>query len=122
MSNITIDRERFKELLSQFKDDIIYETELINTLFNQMPDNYIKDLIKTLYYERVYVGTYYLVQHSVYHNDKQIFSNYSEVIDFLNSVKLEDKSVTKFTLHNAIERGTVVSGYRIFKIENKGGN
>lgn len=32
MSNITIDRERFKELLSQFKDDIIYETELINTL------------------------------------------------------------------------------------------
>ena len=61
MSNITIDRERFKELLSQFKDDIIYETELINTLFNQMPENYIKDLIKTLYYERVYVGTYYLV-------------------------------------------------------------
>ena len=51
--NFTIDREKFKQLLSQFKGDIIYETELIHTLFNQMPENYVNDLIETLYYERI---------------------------------------------------------------------
>ena len=118
--NYTIDREKFKQLLLQFKGDIPYQTELVNTLFAQMPDNYVDDIIKTLYYERLYVGTYYIVQHSTYTYDKHIFLNYSEVLEFLNSVKLEDKQITKFTLANAIERGTTISGYKINKIIKEG--
>lgn len=118
--NYTIDREKFKQLLLQFKGDIPYQTELVNTLFAQMPDNYVDDIIKTLYYERLYVGTYYIVQHSTYIYDKHIFLNYAEVLEFLNSVKLEDKQITKFTLANAIERGTTISGYKINKIIKEG--
>lgn len=118
--NYTIDREKFKQLLLQFKGDIPYQTELVNTLFAQMPDNYVDDIIKTLYYERLYVGTYYIVQHSTYTYDKHIFLNYAEVLEFLNSVKLEDRQITKFTLANAIERGTTISGYKINKIIKEG--
>lgn len=119
--NFTIDREKFKELLSQFRGDIPYQTDLVNTLFNQMPDNYVNDIVRTMYYERIYIGTYYVVQHSVYTYDRHIFVNYSEVLDFLNSVKLEDKAITKFTLSNAIDRGTSISGYYIKKIIRKEG-
>ena len=118
--NYTIDREKFKQLLLQFKGDIPYQTELVNTLFAQMPDNYVDDIIKTLYYDRLYVGTYYIVQHSTYTYDKHIFLNYAEVLEFLNSVKLEDRQITKFTLANAIERGTTISGYKINKIIKEG--
>ncbi len=45
--NVTIDREKFKQLLSQFKGDIPYQTDLVNTLFNQMPENYVNDIVKT---------------------------------------------------------------------------
>lgn len=117
--NVTIDREKFKQLLSQFRGDIPYQTDLVNTLFNQMPDNYVNDIIRTMYYERIYIGTYYVVQHSVYTYDKHIFLNYTEVLEFLNSVKLEDKNITKFTLANAIDRGTTISGYYINKVINK---
>lgn len=117
--NVTIDREKFKQLLSQFKGDIPYQTDLVNTLFNQMPDNYVDDIIRTMYYERIYIGTYYVVQHSIYTYDRHIFLNYSEVLDFLNSVKLEDKAITKFTLANAIDRCTSISGYKINKVVRK---
>ena len=117
--NVSIDREKFKQLLSQFKGDIPYQTDLVNTLFNQMPNNYVDDIVRTLYYERIYIGTYYVVQHSVYTYDRHIFLNYTEVLDFLNSVKLEDKNITKFTLANAIDRHTTISGYYINKIINK---
>ena len=117
--NVTIDREKFKQLLSQFKGDIPYQTDLVNTLFNQMPDNYVDDIIRTMYYERIYIGTYYVVQHSIYTYDRHIFLNYSEVLDFLNSVKLEDKAITKFTLSSAIDRGTSISGYKINKVVRK---
>ena len=117
--NYTIDREKFKQLLLQFKGDIPYQTELVNTLFAQMPDNYVDDIIKTLYYERLYVGTYYIVQHSTYTYDKHIFLNYAEVLEFLNSVRLEDRLITKFTLTNAIERGNSLCGYNIIKIVRK---
>lgn len=120
--NVTIDREKFKQLLSQFRGDIPYQTDLVNTLFNQMPDNYVDDIVKTMYYERIYIGTYYVVQHSVYTHDKQIFVNYADVLEFLNSIKLEDKNITKFTLTNAIDRGTTISGYYIKKITRKEGD
>lgn len=117
--NVTIDREKFKQLLSQFRGDIPYQTELVKTLFNQMPEHYVNDIVRTMYYERLYIGTYYVVQHSVYNYDRHIFLNYTEVLDFLNSVKLEDKAITKFTLSNAIDRGTSISGYYINKIVRK---
>lgn len=117
--NVTIDREKFKQLLSQFKGDIPYQTDLVNTLFNQMPENYVNDIVKTMYYERIYIGTYYVVSHSIYTYDRHIFLNYSEVLDFLNSNKLEDKAITKFTLANAIERNTSLCGYKINKIIRK---
>lgn len=117
--NFTIDRERFKELLFQFRGDIPYQTELVKQLFDQLPDAYVDDIVKTMYYERIYIGTYYVVQHSIYTYDRHIFSNYTDVLDFLNSVKIEDKTITKFTLANAIDRGTTICGYKINKIINK---
>lgn len=117
--NFTIDREKFKELLSQFKGDIPYQTELLNTLLKQLPDNYVDEIVKTLYYERLYIGTYYLVQHSLYSYDKHIFFNYAEILEFLNSVRLEDKNIGKFALSNAIENGTTIWGYNIKKIIRK---
>jgi hypothetical protein len=120
--NFTIDREKFKQLLSQFRGDIPYQTDLVNTLFNQMPDNYVDDIIKTMYYERIFIGTYYVVQHSVYTSEKYIFEDYAGVLGFLNSIKLEDKLITKFTLTNAIERKTSLCGYNIIKIIRKENN
>ena len=117
--NFTIDRERFKELLFQFRGDIPYQTELVKQLFDQLPDAYVDDIVKTMYYERIYIGTYYVVQHSVYNYDRHIFQNYAEVLDFLNANKLEDKAITKFTLTNAIDRHTTISGYYINKIIRK---
>ena len=114
--NVTIDREKFKQLLLQFKGDIPYQTELINQLLSQLPDNYLQSLVRTLYYEYSFIGTYYIVEHATYTYDKHIFLNYAEVLEFLNSVKLEDKLITKFTLTNAIKRGTTINGYFVKKI------
>lgn len=114
--NFTIDREKFKELLSQFRGDIIYQTELLHTILNQLPDAYVDDIVRTLYYERLFIGTYYEVQHTLYKQDKRIFLSFSEVQEFLNEVRLDDKVVGKFALANAIQNGNSISGYIIRKI------
>lgn len=115
--NVTIDREKFKQLLLQFKGDIPYQTELVNTLLNQMPDNYIRDLINTLYYERVYQGDYYIVQHSVYSYDKHYCKTFSETLDYINSIRVDDSFTTKGGLVSAIEKGKLVAGYKIIKVK-----
>ena len=35
--NVTIDREKFKEMLKQFKGDVGYQAELVKVLFSQLP-------------------------------------------------------------------------------------
>jgi len=117
MSNFTIDKEKFKEILVQFKGDISYETELVKILLNQLPDNYVDELVNTLYHERIYEGNYYIVQHYKYPQDRKILHTFDEVLAYLKGLSFE-KEVTVYNLKRAIDNNTMLIGYYITRYRN----
>lgn len=117
MGNFTIDREKFKELLVQFKGDISYQTELVKILLNQLPDNYVNELVNTLYYERLYKGTYYIIQHHLYPQDRKIVQTFDECFAYLKSICFDE--VTIYQLKKAVENNTMICGYYVTRYKNK---
>lgn len=109
--NYTINRSSFKELLKQFKDDIIFETELIKDLLSQLPSNYRENFLETLYYTEVYKGELYICKH-VNFAEVKYFRTFKEVLEYLNNNNL-NSTVTKYHLVNAIENNKPIAGFVI---------
>lgn len=86
MSRLEVDKERFKEFLTQFIGDAPYQIELVNTILNQMPEKVAKQLIEELYYDHVYQGPLYKVQHAVFKEDVRFFPNFESLTKFLNEI------------------------------------
>ena len=121
MSNIFIDKQKFKEIVMQFKGDVGYQTELLNTLVDQLPAAYAKEVLTGLYFNKVYVGPYYRVQHSIISSKERIFIVFADLLSWLRDNRLEgDSYVTAADVRHAIEKGTPIYGYKIF-FEEKGG-
>ena len=84
MSRLEVDKERFKEFLSQFIGDAPYQIELINTILDQMPRQVVEQFIEELYYDQVYKGPVYIAQHVVFKDEIHYFPNHQSLLQFLN--------------------------------------
>lgn len=118
--NVAINKEAFKNILAQFSGDISFETELLHQLLNQLPEGYVDEIIKEEYFKRLYPKLYFVIQHSVYKADRKCFGRVEEVASYLNSIKVDSKPVTQSVVAYALQKGTTVCGYYIFKEKGKG--
>lgn len=120
--NVAINKEAFKNILAQFSGDISFETELLHQLFNQLPEGYVDEIIKEEYFKRLYPKLYFVIQHSVYRADRKCFGRVEEVTAYLNSINIDSKHITQSAVAYALQKGTTVCGYYIFKEKGKGFN
>lgn len=117
--NVAINKEAFKNILTQFKGDIPFQTELLQTLFDQLPDNYVDEIINVMYLERLYSKPYFKIQHSVYSMDVKYFRTIEDVVAYLNTINISDISVKQSSVQYALKNGGLCNGYRIYKMIGK---
>ena len=86
MSRLEVDKQRFKEFLTQFIGDAPFQIELVKTILDQMPEQVTKQFIEELYYEQVYDGPLYVAQHAVFKDEIHYFPNFVSLTKFLNEV------------------------------------
>ena len=86
MSRLEVDKQKFKEFLTQFIGDAPYQIELVKTILDQMPEQVTKQFIEELYYEQVYDGPLYIAQHAVFKEEIHYFPNFVSLTKFLNEV------------------------------------
>ncbi len=86
MSRLEVDKERFKQFLSQFIGDAPYQIELVYEILGQMPEQVSKQLIEELYYKYVHVGPLFIAQHAVFKDEIHYFPSYESLTKFLNDV------------------------------------
>ena len=114
---LAIDKDRFKELMGQFKNDVPYSTELIKMLLAQMPQQAAKGLMEELYYKYIYTGEIYTVQHCNFKTDIRYFTNLQMVKDYLIEVCLEDgeylKTLSNSVINKKIKNREPICGYFI---------
>lgn len=120
--NVAINKEAFKNILTQFSGDISFETELLHQLFSQLPDVYVDEIIKEEYFKRLYPKLYFVIQHATYKADRKCFGRVDEVVSYLNTVNVDTKQVTQSAVTYALQKGTTVCGYYITKEKGKGFN
>jgi hypothetical protein len=114
MPNYTIDRERFLELLDQFKGDIPYLQKIFNRLKTLMPEEYFKQLTADLYHQFVYDQDYYVAEHHIYSDDKHYFRSFDELYEFLKDRHLEKEyPLRKNKIELAMNTPFQISGYKI---------
>jgi hypothetical protein len=112
-----VNKEQFKSYFSQFRGDIPFQTELFNLLVTQMPKNYVDSIIKEMYFDRVYEGTYFIVQHSIFKDVKEYFTDQRSVVEFLNKSMFNGDTVSEYQVKQSIERGIIIHGYKVYKIK-----
>jgi hypothetical protein len=114
MPNYTIDRERFLELLDQFKGDIPYLQKIFNRLKTLMPEEYFKQLTADLYHQFVYDQDYYVAEHHIYSDDKHYFRSLNELYEFLKDKHLEKEyPLRRNKVELAMNTPFPISGYKI---------
>ena len=117
---LEIDKERFKQYLEQFIGDAPYQIELVKTLLAQMPPKASTALIEELYFENVYVGAVYKIQHVTFKDDIHYFPNI-ELLEkyFKENCFYEDKHVfdnfDKMFVDRYCLNGKPFLGYKISK-------
>ena len=124
MPNVSIDRDRFLEILDQFKYDIPYEAQLVKRLLSNMPEQAARCLVEELFFKHVYKGPVFKVVHYLYQDDIHWFTNQKAMLDFLKEYNMEFSdefwaTIDGRTLHSLIERRTPLCGYIISKEEIK---
>lgn len=120
MANLTIDKDKFLELLDQFKNDIPYEHALIDRIFTNMPHQAVECIIEEMYFKHLYKGPVYRAVHYIFKDDIHLFANQECLIEFLKSRDLEKpeefwKTVDGRLIRTFIERGNPICGYIITK-------
>ena len=122
MPNISIDRNRFLEILDQFKYDIPYEVELVKRLLNNMPEQAAKSVVEELFFTHVYKGPVFKAVHFVYHEDIHWFTNQKALLEFLKECNMEFteefwNTIDGRTLESFIKKRNPICGYIISKEE-----
>lgn len=98
MSRLEIDKQRFKEFLSQFIGDAPFQIELINTILDQMPSQVTSQFIEELYYDQVYDGPLYIAQHAVFKEEIHYFPNFVSLKKFLEEANKFSREYNTDTL------------------------
>jgi hypothetical protein len=124
MPNVTIDKERFIEILDQFKYDIPYEMDLVRRLINNMPEQASECIIKELYFERIHKGPVFRAVHYVYQDDINLFTSQKQLLEFLKERNMEFtdefwNTIDGRTLESFIKKRNPLCGYIISKEEFK---
>lgn len=120
MPNYTIDRERFLQLLDQFKGDIPYLQQLFNRIQKLLPEEYFKQLIADLYHSYVYNKDYYVAEHHIYSDDKRYFRSFEELFEFLKEKHLEKEFPLKRNkVELAMDTPFPISGYKIAYVKKE---
>jgi len=114
--NVSLDREKFKELLVQFSGDIKYQTELIECLLTQLPAAYRVAYIESAFFEYCYKEDYYILQHSLYQSDVRYFLKIKDVADFLDAAKLDSTKISISVVCKHLESQKPLCGYVIRKV------
>lgn len=113
MPNITLDKDKFLEILGQFTNDIVFETTMITQLLGQLPPYYRETLSRELFIKNSYKKDYYKVYHHIYTLDSYLFLTFQEVQKFINENKLRSQNYTQLEVGAAINAGDILEGFRI---------
>lgn len=124
MPNVSINKEKFMEILDQFKYDIPYEVELVKRILSNMPEQAAKCVIEELFFTTIYKGQVFKVVHYLYQDDIHWFTNIKAMLAFLKERNLEFSEeywniIDGRTLDSYIRKGTPFCGYIISKEEIK---
>ena len=124
MPNVSINKDKFLEILDQFKYDIPYEVQLVKRLLSNMPEQASKCVIEELYFEFIYKGPVFKAVHYLYQDDIHMFTNQKALIEFLKERNMEFsdafwETVDGRTLDSFIKKRNPLCGYIISKEEIK---
>jgi hypothetical protein len=120
MPNYFIDREKFLEIMSQFKGDIPYLQKLFNKVKELLPEEYFKQLVTDQYHSYVYDSDYYLAEHYIYSDDKHYFKDFEQLYEFLKEKNLEKEVILKRNkVDIAMNTPYPISGYKISFVKKK---
>ena len=119
---LEVDKQKFKQYLDQFIDDVPYEIELIETLLANIRPGARKILLEDLYFREVYRGKVYKLQHVTFKDDIHYFLNYDSLRSFLMERSyIEDDTyysqLTESYIDRKIQNKEPVLGYTIEKWE-----
>jgi hypothetical protein len=124
MPNVSIDREKFLEILDQFRWDIPYEVEVIKHILDNLPTQAAEGLIRELYFTRLHKGVVYKAVHCVFKDDINMFITFQDLVTFLKTKSFEIPkeywdTVTGRTIAGYVSSGQPLCGYIITKEELK---
>lgn len=75
----------------------------------------MNSIIRTWYYERVYQGDYYVVQHVTFKDVIEYFTEFREVVDYLNHSVITGDKITDYQVKQAIQKGIILQGYKVYR-------
>ena len=122
MPNVAINKDKFLEILDQFKYDIPYEVQLIHKLLDNIPEQARKCIVEELYFKWIYKGPVFKAVHYLYQDDIHLFTNLKNLIDFLGERNMEFSeefwnTIDGRTIDGYIRRHSPLCGYIISKEE-----
>lgn len=122
MPNIAINKDKFIEILDQFKYDIPYEAQLVKRILSNMPEQAANCIIEELYFQFIYKGPVFKAVHYLYKDDIHLFTSQKNLLAFLKERNLEFSddfwaTIDGRTLDPYIKRHTPFCGYIISKEE-----
>ena len=122
MPNVSINKERFIEILDQFTYDIPYEVQLVKHILNNMPEQAAHCVVEELYFKHVYKGPVFKAVHYLYQDDIHWFTHQKALLDFLKERNMEFSeelwnTIDGRTLDSFIKKRNPLCGYIISKEE-----
>lgn len=122
MPNVSINKDRFLEILDQFKYDIPYEVQLVKRLLDNMPEPAAHAVVEELYFKHVYKGPVFKIVHYLYQEDIHWFTNQKAMLSFLKERNMEFSdefwnTIDGRTLDSFIKKRNPLCGYVISKEE-----
>jgi hypothetical protein len=120
MANFFIDKEKFLEIIEQFKGDIPYLQMIYNKVKTLMPEEYFKQLTADMFHQYVYEKEYYVAEHHIYTDDKHYFKTFEELYEFLKDKHLEKEfPLRRNKVELAMNTPFPISGYKIGYIKKE---
>jgi len=124
MPNVSINKDKFLEILDQFKYDIPYEAQLVKRILSNMPEQASKCVIEELYFQFIHKGPVFKAVHYLYQDDIHMFTSQKNLLDFLRERNMEFteefwNTIDGRTLDSFIRKRNPLCGYIISKEEIK---
>lgn len=120
MPNVSIDKEKFLEILDQFKYDIPYEAQLVKRILSNMPEQASNCIIEELYFQNIHKGLVFKAVHYAFKDDIHLFTSQKALLEFLKERNMEFSeefwnTIDGRTLDSFIKKRNPLCGYIISK-------